>query len=127
MNNAERYWHLVNQKQNEISNLLLSGKAAANQIAPASVLGPNKEVQRVAEAVFITSIDNPNHVDHVAGRICTVPIRLAAQRLIDNTHRLSTEPEIEQWHQDGRDRKAFYDSEDAKKQRTFKVKLPEGV
>jgi hypothetical protein len=120
---ALRFWQQVNQEEAKIRDLILSG-GAPHQPRPAKVLVGN-QIQEVIECVFLTSIRNLLLEGHVEGRIVSVILRTAAQKIVENSHRLATAEEVSQWAQDGRDRKAFYDSEDAKRKQVFKVQLPD--
>jgi hypothetical protein len=120
---ALRFWQQVNQEEAKIRDLILSG-GAPHQPRPAKVLVGN-QTQEVIECVFLTSIRNLLLEGHVEGRTVSVILRTAAQKIVENSHRLATSVEIEQWAKDGRDRLTFYQSEDSKRKRAFRIELPD--
>ena len=99
MPDIARYWSLVAEQRTKLlrqTGLDVSGLTAAEM---------KHFAKSDANVIYITSLTS--EIDAlVGGRVFGVTVELAAQRIIEHSHRLATEEEIKRYHdeQDARNR-----------------------
>ena len=77
--------------------------------------------------VWLTSVAN-RAANTTVGLTCAVPLRLGAQRIVEGGHRLARAEEIQQFHEEGRRRKAETDVDEARLRKDpLKIALPPEV
>jgi hypothetical protein len=123
------YYNRVRDAERLIAHLILNGgDAHAHQPEPIPTVDRiTGEVTKSLAAVYITSLDDPDHGGIVAGVVCGAPLKLAAQAIARRSHRLATREEVTTWRQAGIDRKKATDLEDARlqgKNASFVVTVP---
>jgi hypothetical protein len=131
LNNAVQFWSQVTTMERRISNDVLSGKLPW-QPEPAQGFDPLTEAPlAIVEHVYISAVEGfqtpIRDYSSTAGAtraICLAPLRLAAQRLVEKSHRLATEEEIAQYQKGNLSRKVWRDAQESKNQPVFRVKLP---
>jgi hypothetical protein len=123
------YYNRVRDQERLISHLVLNGgpEYAFHPEPCVNVDRITNAVTKVCEACYITSVDNFDK-NVTAGAVCGAPLRLAAECIVNGTHRLALPEEVASWKLRQLDNKKAADLAEASNSRggrgAFSVTLP---
>jgi hypothetical protein len=122
---ATPFWTRVSHERLKISHEVLSG-TYKKQCPPVVNRDPvTGNPIKTLEGVYVTSLENWEKRT-TAGAVFVVTLDIAAQRIVEGTHRLSTDSEIQESIDQGNQRRELMESADAalNKTRTVKIQVP---
>jgi len=125
-NTMAQFYAAVSRVEADIAQHLVN-KDAGYEHHPATSTRMDPNTHRpvpVVEAVYLTSVDNPLLEEWAAGRVILAPLRLAAVKIVERSHRLSTAAEVEQYTREQREARSRYDAADSRLQSKFTVTVP---
>jgi hypothetical protein len=119
------YFAEVSRTVNEIHREILEGRHPHQPKPTAHVDQVTGTVTNQVDYVFICSVRNVSQRT-TAGSVVGATVRLAAQKIVEGTHKLATAEELAEWYAHQERQRQFNESEDQKndKARTFKLKVP---
>jgi hypothetical protein len=129
----KQYYDEIRRENGRLVKDLLAGKHAG-QPEPEVVTDEYGDSEKKPVAVYMTSVRNRAAMT-VPGHTCLMPVfdakgnaGLAATRIVDGTHRVATEEEINACLERQAQQKRFHEEADLKfdgRSRNFRVVLPE--
>lgn len=129
----KEYYQEIERENKRLVRDLLAGKHPG-QPEPELVTDDYGESEKRPTAVYLTSVRNRDR-NTTAGHVCLLLIwdakgnpGLAATRIVEGTHRVSTPEEIDAYLKRQQQQKAYHEQADLKfdsRARQFRVSLPE--
>ncbi len=128
----KQYYEDIRRENARLVKGLLEGKHPG-QPEPELVADEYGDSERKPVAVWMTSVRNRDRMTN-AGHTCLVPIwtpkgdpGVAATRIVEGTHRVATQEEIDACIERQREQKRFHEEQDLRfdtRSRQFRVQLP---
>ncbi len=129
----KQYYDDIRRENQRLVKDLLAGKHAG-QPEPEVVSDEYGDSEKKPVAVYMTSVKNREKMT-VPGHTCLMPVwtpkgtpGLAATRIVDGTHRVATQEEIDATLQRQAEQRRYHEEQDLKfdgRARQFRVTLPE--
>lgn len=126
------FYEEIRRENARLVKRLLEGRHPG-QPEPEMVTDDYGDAERKPVAVWMTSVKNREKMTH-AGATCLVPIwdkkgnpGVAATRIVEGTHRVATQEEIDACIERQREQKRFHEEQDLRfdtRSRQFRVQLP---